>query len=540
MSELHAQLALFGLIDEIVTTTGDPKIAATVEKFLPRTTGPGQRGWYAELTNFLSKDELFPRDDDGNVRPRSGAVQVPDYVGALTELRSGVQPELELPPDTPRPSPAVLSKTIFASMILAKIARLLPQLPTHGFDPLTTADPLDALLPMAVSPSNFPPIATPFPSIETPQPPPGGPPPLGAPPPPPPGPPPPAGPQSLRDRLLSVADRTAYTQQLFAGGFGDQLDVAVALNPLPCTGALRRVDGRFCTVLTTDWPQPFITLDGMKAIIDPQNWPELCGFFVRMTPRPALNPDTSRGWSRVLETVSADETQWELRTALRYWKGVIAPNGDIYINYDLDNPRDGDDGLVEVDSGYIWISPLVPGDPSKGVRIRTSKAVRIRGLSATATAALGCIMGWSDAASQMLVRPGEPPPVGAVSFGTPSTEIPLPAAATDATGTSTAGTARASNANVLADAEKVELPDKWRGAFIGNMQKEAKATIETLAPLAVDLLTRWSDGMSRDDVKEFGERSGRALTDRAVAMLDAAAGAVRPPSTTKADGENNQ
>jgi hypothetical protein len=227
MSELHAQLALFGLIDEIVTTTGNPEIAATVEKFLPRTTGPGQRGWYHELTNFLSKDELFPHDDDGNVRPRSGAVQVPDYVGALTELRSGVEPAQPLPPDTPRPPAAVLSKTIFASMILAKIARLLPPLPTPGFDPLKIADPLDALLPMAVSSSNFPPIATPFPSIETPLPPmatPQPPPPPGAPP------PPPAGPPSLRDRLLAVADRTAYTQQLFAGGFGDQLDVATGPN----------------------------------------------------------------------------------------------------------------------------------------------------------------------------------------------------------------------------------------------------------------------------------------------------------------------
>jgi hypothetical protein len=519
MSELHAQLALFGLIDEIVTTTGDPKIAATVETFLPGTTGPGQRGWYGELTNFLSKPELFPRDPDGNAVPRGGAVQIPAYTEALTELRNGVEPGQPLPADTPAPSAVVLSKTVFASMILAKIARDMPEPPTHGLEPLWTTDPLDALLPMATAQSSFPPISTAEPQ---PQPLPPAPPPPAAPP----GPPPPAGQQSLHDRLLDIGSRQAYTDQLMAVG-GDQLTADVALRPLPCTGALRRgADGRFHTMLTTDWPQPLISLDEMKAIIDPQNWPGLCGFFVGMTPRPAPNPDTSRGWSRVLEAVSGDKTQWEMRTALRYWKGVIAPTGDIFINYDLDNPREGDDNLVEVDSGYIWITPLNPGDPNNGVRIRTSKAVRIRGLSATATAALGCIMGWGDAASQMLVEHVKQPPAGAVNFGNASVERPLPV-----------GAATPSTANILAAADAVELPDRWRGAFINNMQREVNATIDTLAPLASLLWTQWSDGMSAEDVKSFGQASGGALTNRAVAMFNAASAAIRPTSEPKADGE---
>jgi len=314
------------------------------------------------------------------------------------------------------------------------------------------------------------------------------------------------------------------------------LDADVALRPIPCTGALRKVDGRYCTLLKTDWCQPFITLAEMKAIIDPQNWPHLCDFFVRMTPQAKLIPDTTRGWSRVLETVSGDKTQWELRTALKYWKGVFTSSDDISINYDLDDPRVGDDSLVEVDSGYIWITPAVPDDHSKGVRIRTCKAVRICGLSATATAALGCIMGWGDAASQMLVVKAKRPPSGVISFGNPSVDTGPPGVGAGAG----AAAARPSSAAVLAAAEKVELPVGWRGALITNVQNEVNATINVAAPLATDLLTRWSDdGLSAEDIKAFGERSGRDLTARAVKMFNAAAGSIRPsPGKTDANEGN--
>ena len=92
--------------------------------------------------------------------------------------------------------------------------------------------------------------------------------------------------------------------------------------PVVCTGALRKIDGKFCTVLTTSWASPF-TLAQIKKIIDPLNWPDLCDFFVTMDPQTVRTPDASLGWSRVLESVSGDPKQWQMRTALRYWKGVV-------------------------------------------------------------------------------------------------------------------------------------------------------------------------------------------------------------------------
>ena len=44
MSKLHAQMALFGTIDDIVRNSDDLEIAETAEKFLPGMTGFGKRG----------------------------------------------------------------------------------------------------------------------------------------------------------------------------------------------------------------------------------------------------------------------------------------------------------------------------------------------------------------------------------------------------------------------------------------------------------------------------------------------------------------
>ena len=65
--------------------------------------------------------------------------------------------------------------------------------------------------------------------------------------------------------------------------------------------------------------------------------------------------------------------------------------------------------MVEVDNGYIWITPLnATNSPSQtGVQIRTSKQERVQGLSPTATSALGCLLGWGNAAYELLARYGQ-------------------------------------------------------------------------------------------------------------------------------------
>lgn len=48
----QALLALYGALDQAVTGTGDAEIEATVERYLPGSTGPNA-GWYDELLGFL-------------------------------------------------------------------------------------------------------------------------------------------------------------------------------------------------------------------------------------------------------------------------------------------------------------------------------------------------------------------------------------------------------------------------------------------------------------------------------------------------------
>ncbi|MGA8328456.1 MAG: hypothetical protein WB777_04115, partial [Mycobacterium sp.] len=55
---LQALLALYGALDQAVTSSGDAVIEATVERYLPGSTGPNA-GWYDELLGFLAQGTTF-------------------------------------------------------------------------------------------------------------------------------------------------------------------------------------------------------------------------------------------------------------------------------------------------------------------------------------------------------------------------------------------------------------------------------------------------------------------------------------------------
>ncbi len=161
---------------------------------------------------------------------------------------------------------------------------------------------------------------------------------------------------------------------------------------------MQRVDGQYVSTVTTDSKESNLGVQDVENIIDPMNWGVCSPFFDQMQQN-APKRNTKR-WSRVKERVTAEPTEYCLETDLIFWKE--RRDGGIFINYDID-PERRDPGLVEVDNGYIWITPLPPADPkSPGVRIRTSKQERINGLSPCATAALACKMGWADMGRAML------------------------------------------------------------------------------------------------------------------------------------------
>ena len=67
MAVLRSLLAMYGAFDQVATQTQDPEMRAMVEKILPGTTGPGQRGWYKEIQDFVRRNARLSR---WNSRPR--------------------------------------------------------------------------------------------------------------------------------------------------------------------------------------------------------------------------------------------------------------------------------------------------------------------------------------------------------------------------------------------------------------------------------------------------------------------------------------
>ena len=168
------------------------------------------------------------------------------------------------------------------------------------------------------------------------------------------------------------------------------------------------------------------------------------------------------------------------------------------------------------------------------MKIRTCKQVRIRGVSATATAAMGCGFGWGDAMSRMF---SATPTSGTTKF-TPS--VPKPAGQyKDPTGGTDPGDQPSDDA-VSEAAEEVELIDGWRGAIIEAMRVQLTDGIERGKRLGTKFAVQWSDGegISRDEVAELGAELGREMTQYATNVFDAAATALQPPPEDATKGNN--
>jgi hypothetical protein len=504
MSKLHAQMALLGRIDEVVCS-GDLKdeTVEMIETFLPGTTGVGQQGWYTELQNFLQSPQLVPRDAQQRQLRRSAPVTLPTYVEALDELTTG-------PAEEEKPaSPATQARALYAAAILSRAERIerRPLPPPRDMPPSTELpDPLDVLVPTEIRTTRE--SSSPAADIDT-----------------------PTTAEGLKDALRDVRNPAEYQTTTAAIADSNEVDPDLAdvlSRPVVCTGAIRKIDGKFCTVLTTSWKSPF-TLGQIKRIVDPLNWPDLCDFFVSMTEQSVRQPDSSLGWSRVLESVSGDPKQWQMQTALRYWKAVTRNQQNketgIYVNYDLDEPpRVGDCKLLEVDAGYIWATPETPGDDNSTVYLRTCKQVRIRGVSLTATAALACGFGWGDAMSQMFTDP----PQNTKRTWTPSVLKAKPA---DTGQSAQKQPGEETEQQIEEAAEDVELLKGWRGAIIKAMQTQMNAGIDRAKSLGTDFAVRWSDGdgFGLADVNEFGTRAGKEMTEYATGMFKAAGAALQPP-----------
>jgi hypothetical protein len=548
MGKLHSQLALFGSIDDEVVRRNDPRTTAIVESFLPGTTGYGQRGWFRELRTFVdrlagtsvefpSREEalLDLADPGGRRRPPVKPDDLPgDLVIRVDENAEDARPDAQgqnlfrftpaefealhrhgmaSEPDPPPPDKLTLStlaRAIYGGAVITRLEEPVAVEPAScptvklafaGQDFVTIRCPGD---PVPEDPlSRLLDLATPrYVGIDV---------------------MPTRGP-NMRTRIARSRDldRGLAGWKSFMGSMNFlSIEPRVANYPPPCVGKLRDIDGQCCAVVTTEIFDDNVQLDALEAIVDPRNWhQDLPTFFCAMEPRPE-NPG---GWNQVLECVSTECAEYKLKTALKYWNAERGDHG-IYINYDLADDRHGDTGLVEVDSGYIWITAA--GD---GIRIKTSKALKICGMSPTATAALACFSGWAQVGIDMLVNAALNPHQGAINFD-PST---LPEGGTAVLHTSSAATTPTQS--TPAEARLPDLPPGFRQDLIDDTATQLNLYIDATSRLTKNFFRRWQNGLSRTDMQKFGELFGKEMTGLALGSFDSVLGNFRPkppqPTTT--------
>lgn len=170
---------------------------------------------------------------------------------------------------------------------------------------------------------------------------------------------------------------------------------------------MKQVGTAKCTRWMTEFSHPDLTVDAVKAILDPLNWP-IYGFpfYWQVTQlEPCID---ANGWSRVIEEIGP----LRLRTAFKYWKADV--DDGAVVNYDLDDDREqtADSGLVLVDRGYISVAPLAGG----GVRLRLTKEFLIRGLKPAVAAAFVGAVRLDEMGQQCMLRTALRPPPDTVAW----------------------------------------------------------------------------------------------------------------------------
>jgi hypothetical protein len=526
---LQSQLSFFGAIDEAVLFAKDghgekpDEVLRIVGILLPGTTGFGQAGWYHELLDFANRPKVRNR------RLR-GPVTFPSVEQSLQYLQASTAEErmrlatAALPPEpTPQPTPQprteppsepppkgtneppaepprtpaalperiadsgytsyhdpVLARSAYAAMVLARIAYL------GGMPPHLAAIPnLPAQL-MVAAVGSWAGTTLTGPTLE----------------------------ETVRDLLDEAKIVESRPQWLsFAA---KKVNQQFANQSLPCFGTLELFGDQYCSTLYTDTTDDDLKVGDIEKILDPRNWKLYAKFFCDVV---AQNPaDTACGWARILETIGPECAEWNMKTALLFCYGSDG-NGGIFLNYDLDPDRQDDSGMVEVDNGYIWVTPLNNNDPSqKGVRIRTSKQERVQGLSPTATAALGCLLGWGTYANDMLSGTAEEvlKSGGAI--------VTFPFVETVLTG----------EEKLSGVGQRVKGPAKLPPDFghaMGDVRTLLDHHIERSQKLGAMAGERWLAGMTLDDVKEITKEFGKHLEKFAAEAYKTAESNVKPQVT---------
>ena len=345
MSTIRAILEIQGCLDTAVVVTRDPRVIEIADAFLPGTSANAQ--WYPEIEAFM-----FPRGSDGESAPRTRA----DPVEALAEFQ---KEWLEL---RRRPTAPEASKFIYGLGAVINLTRTVP-MDLLAFDDLLADDREQRALLTAVFALT-------------------------------------GGQEPTERTQIVYEERLDAIVDLFANDFNGWEDwyritprlvdlgiltTDAASVPL-CVASVVTVDGIESVVIDTELSSDDVSLDALKAVVDPRNWHDDCPSFFCDMQYKGLRTD---GWRKVLETVGfcdySSLISPRLVTMLKFYKTTV--NGPVTyearLDYDLNDPVPDpeSDGKITVDRGFINMWTKDNGDPSQPpVFVRTRKVCHIEGL----------------------------------------------------------------------------------------------------------------------------------------------------------------
>jgi hypothetical protein len=359
MTALRDLLEVYGALDEAAAKSGNPSVAATLDKFIPEASA--NTGWYREVENFFFGDK---------------AEQSPNLTKACQRL--GEHAKKAAQDKKPGLSAPQKQRLFYGLSAAARIQQVAPTPMLASSEPDLKAALVPALAAVGPDDRTYEQRRRNAKAHVD------------------------AYYESVQSGLTGRADYHSF-REAAASSDTKLVDPATLTVPL-CQSAIVKVDGLQCAVIDTVLRSDYIKLDDLKAIVNPFNWNEnYPDFFIRMAP--FRDPHRSDGWRRVLETVGFKGLGgFEITTALKYYPTFST--SEARLDYDLDDPTPGPgDGQVLVDRGYInmWATKGKPDVP--GVRVRTRKVIHISGLSPFAQQRLVCLTGYGTASSEFLFGP---------------------------------------------------------------------------------------------------------------------------------------
>jgi hypothetical protein len=373
MAVLRSLLELYGGLDHALLRSDDPDVHEHVDNLFPGASA--NRGWYDELHRFLSRGRAAPPLD------------ISDPSQALKAIAAKHESL------TTRQKSRLYFGIAAHARLLKKAPNALPHLKPEFLETLATG--------LAV----VGPEKTPYAKLS------------------------PEGKEALHDHVDHIGnkfERRSSFEDICSYGCTNQFLHPDVAKVRPCRASIVTVDGIRCVVVDTDTPSDDISLDDLKAIVDPRNWhndyPE---FFLGMEPFGPRRPD---GWGRVRETVGLGDVELvrQIVTALKYYKSEGKVEKKARVDYDLDDPTPSrGDGQVLVDRGFINMECTRPDkDPAQhGVRVRTRKVVHIRGLRPYTQQRLVCLTGYGTASEDFLFGAAEDRQGPLFSWDTPQTDL---------------------------------------------------------------------------------------------------------------------